>query len=266
MNRSQKRDRILECIIVEYIRNPEPIGSEHIKELMGIDISSATIRNHLKAMSDDGLLVQLHISGGRTPSEIALQSFWSDRLSQLESIEIRDVESLQESANRHNVSSVVKIKKKNKLLNVYSAGGKYIVAEFDEGEITIKGDEYLSRFLGEFVGLDIMEIRIVAQNSRVDDVVVKIDEFSSKGAPKIANEIGFFEVATTNREWGRSFFRDFLTGSFISGIENGVHFGRLLPNGYLMFKSEAHIGSKDADFVCFGHVTRNFEKFIEDLN
>ena len=266
MNRSQKRDRILECIIVEYIRNHEPIGSEYIKELMDIDISSATIRNYLKAMSDDGLLVQLHISGGRTPSDVALQHFWQDRLSQVDKIEIKSLEMLQESADRHNVSSIVRVKKQNKLQNVYSAGGKFVIAEFEDGEITIKGDEYLHLFLSEFIGLDMMEIRTIAYNSRVEPVVSKIDEFVSSREPKIANEISFFEVATSNREWGRGFFRDFFTGSFVPQIDNGVHYGSFLPDGYMMFKSDAKLASDQADFVCFGHVTRNFEKFIEDLN
>jgi|GEM_PF-1804278 len=266
MNRSEKKNRILECIIVEYIKNPEPIGSEYIKELMGIDISSATIRNYLKAMSDDGLLVQLHISGGRTPSESAMQNFWIDRLAPVDIVEIKDLEALQESADRHNVSSIVKVNKQNRLLNVYSAGGKFIVAEFEDCEITIRGDEFLSLFLSEFIGLDILEIRYIAFNSRVDIVVNKIDEFLSHKEPKIANEISFFEVATTNRQWGRAFFRDFLTGSFLTQMSNGVHFGHFLPDGYMMFKSAANIESKQADFVCFGHVTRNFEKFIEDLH
>lgn len=266
MNKFEKRDRILECIIIEYIKNPEPIGSEYIKELMGLDISSATIRNYLKAMSDDGLLVQLHISGGRTPSELALQTFWQDRLSNIDNIEIKNIESLQESADKHNVSSLLKLKTQNKLQSVYRAGGKFIIAEFEDGEITLRGDEFLALFLSEFVGLDISEIRRIAASSRVEILTQKIDEFLSLKEPKIANEVGFFEVATSNKEWGKNLFRDFVTGAFMSGIENGVHFGPSLPAGYMMLKSSANIESNEADLVCFGHVTRNFEKFIEDLH
>ncbi len=265
MNRSQKRDRILECIIVEYIRNHEPIGSEYIKELINMDISSATIRNYLKAMGDDGLLVQLHISGGRTPSQSALQSFWSDRLSSVASINIKDLDSLQESADRHNVSSVLRLKQQNCLLAVHTAGEKFVVAEFEEGEITIKGDSFLGMFLSEFIGLDMMEIRSIAFNSKVGDVVMKIDEFLASREPKIANEFSFFEIATSNRVWAKSFFRDFLTGSFMAQLDNGVHFDSFLPDGYMMFKTNANIESNQADFVCFGHVTRNFEKFLEEL-
>jgi heat-inducible transcriptional repressor len=267
MNISDKKNRLLECIIVEYIKNPEPVGSEHLKELMGLEISSATIRNYLKAMSDDGLLVQFHVSGGRAPSDVALRSYWHQKLDGLESVSIRSIEELKESSDRHNVASMVKLKKENRLKNVYSAGNKYVVAEFEDGEITVRGDSHLAAFLNEFVGLDIQELRKVAVSSQVGELIRKIDDFNKASSePKMANETAFFEVATANMEWGRSYFRSFVSGDFLGSFANGLYFDTFLPSGYMMFKSGAILENQRAEFVCVGQMSRNFEKFLQEIS
>ena len=65
---SNRKFKILEAIITDYIETAEPIGSRTIAKKSGLGISSATIRNEMSDLEDMGLISQLHTSSGRVPS------------------------------------------------------------------------------------------------------------------------------------------------------------------------------------------------------
>jgi heat-inducible transcriptional repressor len=61
--------RILQVIIDDFIRTAQPVGSRTLAKKYGLGISSATIRNEMADLEDLGLLMQPHTSAGRVPSE-----------------------------------------------------------------------------------------------------------------------------------------------------------------------------------------------------
>ena len=66
---NERKARILEAIITDYIDSAEPIGSRTIAKKYNMGISSATIRNEMSDLEDMGLIVQPHASAGRVPSD-----------------------------------------------------------------------------------------------------------------------------------------------------------------------------------------------------
>ena len=70
-----REEKILRWIIQEYIRTRRAVGSELICEKVGLDISSATIRNIMKKLEDEGYLFQSHTSGGRLPTDKAYRYY-----------------------------------------------------------------------------------------------------------------------------------------------------------------------------------------------
>ncbi len=60
--------KILSAIIDEYVRTGEPIGSKAFSEKPGIGVSSATIRNTMAALEQEGYLDHPHTSAGRVPT------------------------------------------------------------------------------------------------------------------------------------------------------------------------------------------------------
>ncbi|MDE7229006.1 MAG: heat-inducible transcriptional repressor HrcA [Oscillospiraceae bacterium] len=60
--------RILAAIIDDYIRTGEPVGSKALAEKPEIGVSSATIRNTMAALEQDGYLDHPHTSAGRVPT------------------------------------------------------------------------------------------------------------------------------------------------------------------------------------------------------
>ncbi|MBR1737482.1 MAG: heat-inducible transcription repressor HrcA [Firmicutes bacterium] len=66
---NDRKIRILEAIVNDYIATAEPIGSRTIAKKYDLGISSATIRNEMSDLEELGLIVQPHTSSGRVPSD-----------------------------------------------------------------------------------------------------------------------------------------------------------------------------------------------------
>lgn len=63
-----REETILRIIVDEYTRTAQPVGSKKIMELMGNEISSATIRSECAILENHDFLEKPHTSSGRIPS------------------------------------------------------------------------------------------------------------------------------------------------------------------------------------------------------
>ncbi len=72
---SERQKFILTLLIHEYIRTASPVGSEHLVNRYHLDMSSATVRNELAALTDAGYLRSPHTSAGRVPTEEGYRYF-----------------------------------------------------------------------------------------------------------------------------------------------------------------------------------------------
>ena len=65
---SERKKKILRAVVESYVQTAEPVGSKAILELADLNVSSATIRNELADLTEQGYLEQPHTSAGRVPS------------------------------------------------------------------------------------------------------------------------------------------------------------------------------------------------------
>lgn len=63
-----RQERILAAVVDDYVETAEPVGSASLLERHALGIGSATLRSEMANLSERGLLVQLHTSSGRIPS------------------------------------------------------------------------------------------------------------------------------------------------------------------------------------------------------
>ena len=63
-----RRDQILKHIVEHFIKTASPVGSVTLIDTYQLPYSSATIRNEMLALENDGLLEKTHTSSGRIPS------------------------------------------------------------------------------------------------------------------------------------------------------------------------------------------------------
>ncbi len=68
MKLSDRKRKILQLVVDDYITTAQPVSSKSITEKYMQDISSATVRSELAQLEELGYLSQLHTSSGRVPS------------------------------------------------------------------------------------------------------------------------------------------------------------------------------------------------------
>ncbi len=75
MGLALRKEKILSAVVESYIRSGEPIGSKALQTETDLGVSSATIRNELKALDDEGYLRQPHTSAGRVPTKLGYRYY-----------------------------------------------------------------------------------------------------------------------------------------------------------------------------------------------
>ena len=68
MELSERKIKILNIAVEEFIKDSAPITSSSVKDNASLDCSTATLRQELNALEAMGFLKQLHTSGGRVPT------------------------------------------------------------------------------------------------------------------------------------------------------------------------------------------------------
>ena len=72
---TERRARILQLIIREYVDSAVPVGSETLARKYGLRVSPATIRHEMVGLEDEGYLMQPHTSAGRIPSDMGYRYY-----------------------------------------------------------------------------------------------------------------------------------------------------------------------------------------------
>ncbi len=81
---TERQKTLLLVIVREYIDAAQPVGSKRLVERYHLDLSSATIRNEMGALTEMGYLRQPHTSAGRVPTEEGYRCFVSAMIEQAE--------------------------------------------------------------------------------------------------------------------------------------------------------------------------------------
>ena len=64
-----RSQQILRAVIEEYVTTAEPVGSQTLVDRYGLGVSSATVRNVLAELEEQGYLTHPHTSAGRVPTD-----------------------------------------------------------------------------------------------------------------------------------------------------------------------------------------------------
>lgn len=67
--------RLLTQIIDEYIASGQPVGSLFLVEKYQLGCSSATVRNDMAALEEEGFMYQPHVAAGRVPTVRGYQTY-----------------------------------------------------------------------------------------------------------------------------------------------------------------------------------------------
>jgi len=71
----ERKSAILRAIVQEYITTAQPVGSTLIAKAPGVQVSSATVRNEMAVLEQEGYVAQPHTSAGRIPTDKGYRFF-----------------------------------------------------------------------------------------------------------------------------------------------------------------------------------------------
>ncbi|WMC91553.1 heat-inducible transcriptional repressor HrcA [Kineothrix sp. MB12-C1] len=92
MQLDERKIKIMQAIIRNYLETGEPVGSRTISKYTDLNLSSATIRNEMADLEELGYIVQPHTSAGRIPSDKGYRLYVDQMMEEKE----REVEELKE--------------------------------------------------------------------------------------------------------------------------------------------------------------------------
>jgi heat-inducible transcriptional repressor len=78
----ERKLAVLRAIVEDYVATSEPVGSKALVERHHLGVSSATVRNDMAALEDEGYIAQPHTSAGRVPTDAGYRLF-VDRLARV---------------------------------------------------------------------------------------------------------------------------------------------------------------------------------------
>src|SRR5699024_8441206 len=71
----ERKLEVLRAIVEDYVATREPVGSKMLVDRHRLGVSSATIRNDMSTLEDEGLIAQPHTSAGRVPTDKGYRTF-----------------------------------------------------------------------------------------------------------------------------------------------------------------------------------------------
>ena len=98
----ERSKSVLLAIIDKYIESAEPVGSRTVAKIHPEHLSSATIRNAMSDLEDNGFLSQPHTSAGRIPTDKGYR-FYVDHLLRPQNF-LMEAENLSTTQNLENAS------------------------------------------------------------------------------------------------------------------------------------------------------------------
>ena len=93
MDLDERKTKILQAIIKNYLETGEPVGSRTISKDTDLNLSSATIRNEMSDLEEMGYIIQPHTSAGRIPSDKGYR-FYVDTLMEAKEREVAEVKDM----------------------------------------------------------------------------------------------------------------------------------------------------------------------------
>jgi heat-inducible transcriptional repressor len=258
MKSASKQDLILEAIIKAYLEENLPIGSHELQSKIPIEISASSIRAYFKRLSDEGVLMQLHISGGRIPTRAALKRYWLSRLETDSAIVLGSLSHVRNVVRDYGLYCALEVQSEERLDEVITVGTRYLLLVFGSGEIAISYSPEALRFLNEMVGLSVHDIRLLSHRVGFDELSVKLDRMMVGNVLFQEGDDVLYEMTREDRPL-YGFFKE----RTALDMKEGIYFEEVVPSGYMALISRAFVGGARAKMLTIGTLESDFEGFLK---
>lgn len=186
-----RKKAILRAVVETYIETAEPVGSSLAGEAADLGVSSATIRNELSQLDQQGYLTQPHTSAGRIPTDKAYRAFVDDL--DRSQLELGDNERVQDFFDQKHNEIEQMLEHTTSLLSELTGVASVVVAP-DKDHATVRSVQLVE--LAPTVVLAVMVLSDGTVEKATIDHVDEVDEVT------IAVASGHLSAAMVGRSIG----------------------------------------------------------------
>jgi heat-inducible transcriptional repressor len=188
-----RQEKVLKLIIDRYIKDPVPVGSKALSKIL--KCSSATVRNEMQTLEEQGLLEKTHTSSGRIPSEAGYR-YYVDNLMKPKEMNAEDMMKLN-----------IVLKNKQLALNDVISKSLQIISDITNYTTIALGTSSHNNLLKqiEVVPLDTESfiVIIITDKGYVEHKQLRLNEVSLDDIKKTVNLINTLIVGTPIDEINR---------------------------------------------------------------
>lgn len=165
MQLDERKMKILQAIIRNYLETGEPVGSRTISKYTDLHLSSATIRNEMADLEEMGYILQPYTSAGRIPSDAGYRLYVDMMMAEKE----REVQELKE----------VLLEKEDRLDNLLKQTAKLLAANTNYATMVSAPSMHRNKL--KFIQLSRVEKKqllavIVTEGNMIKNTILSVDE------------------------------------------------------------------------------------------
>lgn len=261
MSKISKRDIILQEIIRAYLEENLPIGSSLLNARIksaNIQIPASTIRVYFKKLSEEGILTQLHISGGRIPTNEAMKEYWLNHLNMVEPIYITDQETFGQIVDDFGLYCIINAHTEDTLDEIIRVDDRFLLLILGKEQIVLNFNEKVARFLEEIKGVKLSELKHISLQLGLHELNEKLEYLIATKVLFKKGEKTLFEMADSNN----LSFNFIVDANFPKSLNDGLIFDDILPSGYMAIKTPAVFKGEESHLFCLGELYKDFESFF----
>ena len=113
---NDRAQHLLRILVEQYIRDGQPVGSRTLTRESGLHLSSATIRNVMADLEDQGYVASPHTSAGRVPTDKGYR-FFVDMLLKVRPLESAAISIIQQGLGQHTDDPKAMVSAASKMLS-----------------------------------------------------------------------------------------------------------------------------------------------------
>ena len=176
-----RKKKILQAVIDEYINSAEPVSSTALVEKYGLNYSSATVRNELAELEKNGYLDKTHTSSGRVPSEKGYR-FYVDELIKEDDISKEEIKYIQSKLE----TKVNEIEELTKIATTTLSE----ITHYTTVAIGPKSDmQIIEEMKFVLLGTRMLMVVIITDSGLVKETIIKYDEDITESQVETLNNL-----------------------------------------------------------------------------
>lgn len=207
MELTERKLKILQAIISDYVKTAEPVGSRTLSKKYDLGISPATIRNEMADLEEMGYLTHPHTSAGRVPSDMAYRLYVNALMEKKElSREEKNIISQRLKSNVHEFEKTIE----------HAASVLSEITNLTSFALTPKKDEDALKFINLLpVDEKTIVLMIAAESGKISNTALNIN------SPYTEENLQLLAKTMTYNYKGKT-ISEALTNNIIENFENDM--------------------------------------------